>query len=113
MFSYFGWFGCVQEVVSALTALWSQEHRECHYSALELAGRTRALWTPNILDTFELVLFVLFVFLNFFFGFVLCDHVLCCQLIRNKSWWDTVDTLSGDMVGHCVRTWPDHVFPAP
>ncbi len=64
-----------------LLILWKQEQREYHYTALCLAQRHRKLFTPEILPTFEM-------------------------MIRSQSWWDTVDTISPNLVGHLVKTHP-------
>lgn len=65
-----------------LLNLWEQDHREFHYSALTLAQKYRKILTPEILPTLE-------------------------TMIRNKSWWDTVDTIAPNLVGHLVKTYPE------
>ncbi|HEX4839435.1 MAG TPA: DNA alkylation repair protein [Rhabdochlamydiaceae bacterium] len=65
-----------------LLKLWKQDHREFHYTALCLAQRHRKLLTPKILPTLE-------------------------KMIRTNSWWDTVDTLAPNLVGHLVKTHPE------
>jgi len=62
-----------------LLKLWKQDHREFHYTALCLAQRHRKLLTPKILPTLE-------------------------KMIRTNSWWDTVDTIAPNLVGHLVKT---------
>jgi 3-methyladenine DNA glycosylase AlkD len=65
-----------------LLELWQQDHREFHYTALCLAQRHRKILTPEILPTLE-------------------------TMIRSKSWWDTVDTIAPNLVGHLVKTHPE------
>jgi 3-methyladenine DNA glycosylase AlkD len=64
-----------------LLELWRQDHREFHYTALCLAERHRKIFTPEILPTLE-------------------------AMIRTKSWWDTVDTIAPNLIGHLVKTHP-------
>lgn len=64
-----------------LLELWQQDHREFHYTAVCLAQRHRKILTPEILPTLE-------------------------AMIRAKSWWDTVDTIAPNLVGHLVKTHP-------
>jgi 3-methyladenine DNA glycosylase AlkD len=64
-----------------LLELWQKDHREFHYTALCFAQRHRKILTPEILPTLE-------------------------TMIRNKSWWDTVDTIAPNLVGHLVKTHP-------
>jgi 3-methyladenine DNA glycosylase AlkD len=65
-----------------LLKLWDQDHREFQYTALCLAQRYRKILTPKLLPTLE-------------------------TMIRNKSWWDTVDTIAPNLVGHLVKTHPE------
>ena len=64
-----------------LLGLWQKDYREFHYTALCFAQKHRKILTPEILPTLE-------------------------TLIRNKSWWDTVDTIAPNLVGHLVKTYP-------
>lgn len=65
-----------------LLSLWKQDHREFHYAALTLAQKYRKILTPEALPTLE-------------------------TMIRNKSWWDTVDTIAPNLVGYLVKTYPE------
>ncbi len=65
-----------------LLTLWEQDHREFQYTALCFAQRHRKILTPKILPTLE-------------------------TMIRSKSWWDTVDTIAPNLVGHLVKTHPE------
>jgi 3-methyladenine DNA glycosylase AlkD len=71
-----------QDLPRLLLDLWDQDHREFHYSALALAQRHKKTFTPKILPTLEF-------------------------MIRNKSWWDTVDTIAPNIIGHLVKTHPE------
>ena len=65
-----------------LLDLWKQEPREFQYTALCFAEKHRKIMTPAILPTLE-------------------------TMIRNKSWWDTVDTIAPNLVGHLVKIHPE------
>jgi 3-methyladenine DNA glycosylase AlkD len=65
-----------------LLKLWEKDHREFQYTALCLAQKHRKMLTPKILPTLE-------------------------TMIRNKSWWDTVDTIAPNLVGHLVKLHPE------
>ncbi len=71
-----------EELIEALTILWQKPEREYQYSALDLAYHYKKLWTPKIFLTFE-------------------------ELIRTKSWWDTVDLLASKQVGTLLSTHPE------
>jgi 3-methyladenine DNA glycosylase AlkD len=70
------------DLQKTLLALWQKDHREFHYTALCLAQRHRKIFTPEILPTLE-------------------------AMIRANSWWDTVDMIAPNLVGHLVKTHPD------
>ena len=65
-----------------LLKLWEKDQREFHYAALTLAQRYRKIMTPAILPTLE-------------------------TMIRNQSWWDTVDTIAPNLIGYLVKTYPE------
>lgn len=65
-----------------LLKLWEKDRREFHYAALTLAQKYRKLMTPEILPTLEI-------------------------MIRNQSWWDTVDTIAPNLIGYLVQTYPE------
>lgn len=62
------------ELIAILHELWQKEEREYQYSALDIAKKYHKLWTPNIFATFEM-------------------------MIRQKSWWDTVDDIASNLTG--------------
>lgn len=70
-----------KELIDVLALLWQRNEREFQYSACELALRYKKLWTPDILPTFE-------------------------QMIRTKSWWDTVDDIAANMLGMLIFEYP-------
>lgn len=65
------------ELRSLLLQLWSQDSREFQYVAMDLAYAKRRLCSPIILETFE-------------------------TMIRQKSWWDTVDEIATNLLGDLV-----------
>jgi 3-methyladenine DNA glycosylase AlkD len=72
----------VYDLPSLLLRLWEQDHREYQYTALCLAQRYRKILTPEIVPTLE-------------------------KMIRTKSWWDTVDTIAPNLIGHLVKMHPE------
>jgi len=70
-----------EELVNTINALWGKEHREFRYSAMNLASKYKKLWTPAMLSTFE-------------------------RMLRQHSWWDTVDAISSKLVGQLLQTFP-------
>jgi 3-methyladenine DNA glycosylase AlkD len=71
-----------QELEQILDILWNKEHREFQYAALDLAEHFRKLATPQMLKTYE-------------------------KMIREKSWWDTVDDVAANLVGMLVLDHPE------
>lgn len=71
-----------QDLTDMLRMLWAQEAREFQYAACELAYKYKKLWTPSILTAFE-------------------------YMIREKSWWDTVDDVAVNLVGLLVQKYPE------
>ena len=70
-----------QELFELLKELWNQPEREYQMTACNLAYQYKNLWTPSFLFTLE-------------------------ELIRTKSWWDSVDTLASKMVGTLLLMYP-------
>lgn len=70
-----------QELMDIIRWLWQQDAREFQYAACELAYYYKKLWTPEILPLFE-------------------------QMIREKSWWDTVDDIAVNLVGLLIQKYP-------
>jgi len=67
-----------KELIEAVTLLWQLNEREYQYAALDLAYKYKKLWTQASFALFE-------------------------QLIRSKSWWDTVDYLAPKHIGTYAR----------
>ena len=70
------------ELIALLCSLWDKSEREYQMAACDLAYRYRKLWTPKFLETID-------------------------QLIRTKSWWDSVDTLSSKILGALIKQFPE------
>lgn len=68
-------------LVEILFELWGYEHREYQYSALEIAYQAKKKWSSQMIKVFE-------------------------HMIRNKSWWDTVDDIAAHLVGSLIFTNP-------
>lgn len=67
-----------------LQKLWGEDEREFQYAAMDLAIKHRKLLTDKSLPILE-------------------------KLIRQKSWWDTVDTIAGNLLGFVLRKYPDKI----
>ncbi len=63
-------------------ALWEQPEREFQYLAMHLIGQIKQQLNPSHLD------------------FII-------ELVTEKSWWDTIDTLVPNFVGHILKEYPD------
>ena len=74
------------ELQSIVRTLWAAPQRELQYVAVELLIRFKKSWTPEWLPLFE-------------------------TLITAKSWWDTVDFISSDLVGELFRRFPEQIRP--
>ena len=72
------------ELINILDTLWAKEAREFQYAACDLAEHAKKLWTPVIFATFE-------------------------TMIRQKSWWDTVDDIAVNLVGKLLHKHPQLV----
>lgn len=73
---------CEQELKYLLLVLWHKDGREYQYVACDLAFAYKKLWSPDMLSLFE-------------------------HMIRTKSWWDTVDTVSSKLIGMLVKKYPE------
>ena len=71
-----------KSLVRIITILWDKEAREYQYAALDLAWQYRKLWSPEMLQVFEM-------------------------MVRKKSWWDTVDMLASRCLGELILYFPD------
>lgn len=73
-----------EELIENLLLLWRKEEREFQYAALVLARKYKKLHTPAFLSTLEI-------------------------MIREKSWWDTVDDIAANLLGSLLKTFPEHI----
>jgi len=71
----------VAELDSIVRELWALPQREYQYTAVGLIGRMAEQIPPDFIKTIE-------------------------YLIVTKSWWDTVDSLAGEIVGIHFRRFP-------
>lgn len=62
------------ELIEILSKLWEQQDREFQYLACDLAIHYKKLWSASVFSLFE-------------------------DMIRSKSWWDTVDAIASNLVG--------------
>ena len=72
----------IKELKAVLRDLWSLPQREFQYAATGLLGRCEKELPATFIRTIE-------------------------YLIVTKSWWDTVDTISGGVLGVHFRLYPD------
>lgn len=70
-----------KELIEIVKELWSLDQRECQYFAIELLNYHQPLWKEDIIDLIEFCLV-------------------------NKSWWDTVDSLSSECTGPYFMLFP-------
>ncbi|MCK4934096.1 MAG: DNA alkylation repair protein [Simkaniaceae bacterium] len=70
-----------EDLKRILFDLWQKEEREFQYAACDLAIKYSKLCSPNMLGTFE-------------------------KMIREKSWWDTVDTVASNLIGELLKENP-------
>jgi 3-methyladenine DNA glycosylase AlkD len=70
-----------QDLLIAVKFLWDKPERECHYAAIELLAKNKKLWSPECINFFE-------------------------SLLISNSWWDSVDTLCGQVIGPMFKRYP-------
>jgi 3-methyladenine DNA glycosylase AlkD len=73
-----------QDLDSIVKNLWELPEREYQYIAMQLALKCKSLWTTESIDLFE-------------------------WMIKNKSWWDTVDFIAANLVGGYMKQFPKHI----
>jgi 3-methyladenine DNA glycosylase AlkD len=64
--------------------LWSLPEREFQYTAIELCWACRKMWNERTIDFF-------------------------IELIKDKSWWDSVDAIASILVGHYFTVYPQKI----
>ncbi|NWG08011.1 MAG: DNA alkylation repair protein [Chloroflexi bacterium] len=72
----------IRELDAVLRDLWSLPQREFQYAAVSLLGRLEKELPPSFIKTIE-------------------------YLLVTKSWWDTVDTISGGTLGIHFKRFPE------
>lgn len=63
--------------------LWSEEKRELHYFAMDLMQRYQKQYKKEDIDLME-------------------------YMIKNNSWWDTVDTTAKKIIGSYLKKYPEY-----
>jgi len=71
-----------EQLVFVIEYCFAKNEREYQYIGIELAKKYHKLWTQDILKIFE-------------------------NMIRTKSWWDTVDTIAADLMGKLLLKYPE------
>jgi 3-methyladenine DNA glycosylase AlkD len=71
-----------QDLLSAVKFLWDKPERECHYAAIELLAKYKKLLSPESIQFIE-------------------------NLITSNSWWDSVDTLSSQVISPLFKQYPE------
>ncbi len=79
-------FKTQEQVFEATKALWALPEREYHLTALELLGENKQLLTADALPHVE-------------------------EIIKNKSWWDSIDWIASNVVGPLVQRFPGELTP--
>lgn len=69
-------------LIAHVFELWKRPEREYQMVALDLTYTYKKLWTPEMFPILE-------------------------QLIRSKSWWDSVDTIASKLMGPLLKKYPD------
>ncbi len=73
----------VDEIIQLVKQLWELPHREYQYLAIEILRKNWKKFTPEHLPFFQ-------------------------ELVLSKPWWDTVDSLSTNVVGKNLITYPEN-----
>jgi 3-methyladenine DNA glycosylase AlkD len=71
-----------QDLLSAVKFLWDKPERECHYAAIELLAKYKKLLSSESIQFIE-------------------------TLITSNSWWDSVDTLSSQVISPLFKQYPE------
>lgn len=70
------------ELKSTVKQLWNKNEREYHYAAIELIKHYKKLHSLDFVDLYEM-------------------------MIREQSWWDTVDDIASNLVGNHLKNYPE------
>jgi 3-methyladenine DNA glycosylase AlkD len=79
-------FSDTEIVYQTVWELWAMPERELQYCAIDLLEKTKKNWTEDIIFFFE-------------------------QLLITKSWWDSVDSISGNLIGVYFLRFPNQIRP--
>lgn len=71
-----------EQLHETVLALWKEQEREFHYVALDLLLKEKKLWSDK-------------------------TFILIEKLIRDKSWWDSVDPLASCHLGAFLQKFPE------
>jgi 3-methyladenine DNA glycosylase AlkD len=71
-----------KELKSMVRELWHKNEREFHYAAVELIKHNKKLHSVDFLESYEM-------------------------MIRQQSWWDTVDDIASNLVGNHLKSYPE------
>lgn len=73
-----------EELKRFIELLWADEHRELHYTALEVLHRNRKMLAID-------------------------DIPFLASLVTRNSWWDSVDYLASTNIGLLLKQYPDQI----
>ncbi len=73
-------------IFDTVSALWAMPYRELHYCAIDLLEKQKR-------------------------HFQAADYLFFEKLLTEKSWWDTVDTLSSQVIAPYFKKFPDQIRP--
>lgn len=71
----------IEELPGIIKDAWFQPQREYQYFAIELLGKMKKEWQPDLIPLFE-------------------------KMITEKSWWDSVDHIAGWIIGPFFQIYP-------
>jgi 3-methyladenine DNA glycosylase AlkD len=72
----------IDEIPVIIKDAWLEPEREYQYFAIELLGKMKKKWTPDLIPLFE-------------------------EMITRKSWWDSVDHITGWILGPFFQNYPE------
>jgi 3-methyladenine DNA glycosylase AlkD len=74
------------ELPAIVNELWQLPEREYQYAAVEIMGKEKKLWQPDIIELVE-------------------------YCLVHKSWWDSVDHIASELTGDYFKLFPEQVKP--
>lgn len=75
-----------KDLSACIQILWEMPEREYQYFCLDAVIKAKKQWHPDLIEDIE-------------------------YMITHKSWWDTVDTLAGSIVGKFMLRYPEKKEP--